>query len=218
MIRTDRLAAAMADAGLSQAQLASRVGLSASAIQQLLNGSTKRTKYGREIAWALGVTEGWLLGETEQRQGDLMDRASDHARALMHVRLSDLSEKLPDYDDSDLLFFDHRVVGFVTYRIDDDRFFLAISQLGRDMVPTLWPNDIVIVEATSLDGFRAQDDIWAVDVGGVPLLRRIRRMDGQRYTLSADNPELRDMTLLEGEFGVIGLVVWYGRQLRPDEE
>lgn len=57
--------------GLTQGQLAEKIGTSQQAIEQLEAGKTKRPRYLPELAKALGVTIEWLLdGKDEPYQGD----------------------------------------------------------------------------------------------------------------------------------------------------
>lgn len=66
-IDLDRLAIAMADAGLDQSQLARAVGCTPGAINQIVNGLSRRSKFRPEIAETLGVSLRWLIGEDVPR-------------------------------------------------------------------------------------------------------------------------------------------------------
>lgn len=57
---SERLMAAMTAAGLSQAQLAERVGISQPAIQKMTSGKTSGSRKMVELARALGVRPEWL--------------------------------------------------------------------------------------------------------------------------------------------------------------
>jgi transcriptional regulator with XRE-family HTH domain len=57
---SDRLQKAMVDAGLTQAELAMKVGVSQPAIWRLVAGKTNTTRKLVEIANALGVSPEWL--------------------------------------------------------------------------------------------------------------------------------------------------------------
>lgn len=65
---SDRLIAAMSEAGLSQAQLAEMVGLSQPAIQKMTSGKTSSSRKMVELAHALSVDPGWLVnGEGQMK-------------------------------------------------------------------------------------------------------------------------------------------------------
>ncbi len=77
----DRLARAMADRGLAQAELARRVRVDRSTVSQVLAPGGKRlpnAQVAAECASVLGVSADWLLGLT-----DLPDRAADLAVPLV---------------------------------------------------------------------------------------------------------------------------------------
>jgi len=57
----DRVAQSRRDMGLTQQELAKRVGVSQQAVQQLEDGVIKRPRYMVELALALGVSAEWLL-------------------------------------------------------------------------------------------------------------------------------------------------------------
>lgn len=62
---SERLRAQMAQAGISQAELARRVGVSQQAIARLVSGSTQGTRHLHRIARELGTTPAYLSRETD---------------------------------------------------------------------------------------------------------------------------------------------------------
>lgn len=73
-----RVQSAREDAGLSQSALAKKVGLGQSGIGEIEAGRVERPRKLREIARVLGVSEDWLLGETNQKtSGGLTSRRGD---------------------------------------------------------------------------------------------------------------------------------------------
>jgi transcriptional regulator with XRE-family HTH domain len=91
----DRLAQAMAQAGLSQAALARRIGADRSTVSQLLAVSTARlpnAQIAAECAAALGVSADWLLGLSARPESaaDLIAAAlsmTEAPRALVDERI-----------------------------------------------------------------------------------------------------------------------------------
>lgn len=57
----ERVSALLQEKGLSQQDLASRVGVSQTSIAKITSGQTKRSKYLHEIARFLNVSEEWLI-------------------------------------------------------------------------------------------------------------------------------------------------------------
>ncbi|HHU0722764.1 TPA: helix-turn-helix domain-containing protein, partial [Enterobacter hormaechei subsp. oharae] len=73
---SDRLQKAMVDAGLTQAELAMKVGVSQPAIWRLVAGKTNTTRKLVEIANALGVSPEWLStgkNHVPHRQGYVIE-------------------------------------------------------------------------------------------------------------------------------------------------
>jgi len=67
-IRANRVIERRSQLGLSQADLADRIGISQQAVNQLEKGETQRPRKLREIAVALECTEDWLLGGSGKPQ------------------------------------------------------------------------------------------------------------------------------------------------------
>lgn len=96
-----RLRTCAADAGLSAHELARRVGVSQPTITRLMTGEQSGSKHIVKIARALGTTPEYLLGETDDPDGDdghtmlsveareLLDRylsmSDGDRRALLHI-------------------------------------------------------------------------------------------------------------------------------------
>lgn len=64
-MRVDRIREEMDRQGLSQSELARIIGTTQGTVQQILSGSTKRSRFLPEIARALGVSVPYLLGESD---------------------------------------------------------------------------------------------------------------------------------------------------------
>lgn len=62
-----RVTARLAELGLSQSELARRIGMRPQGIQSIASGDVERPKKLREIAKELETTEAYLLGETDDR-------------------------------------------------------------------------------------------------------------------------------------------------------
>ena len=101
----NRLAAAMADRGLSQAALARAVGVDRSTVSQLLSDHSTRLPNAQavaEAALALSVSADWLLGLTEQPQSgaDLLAASmtmTEAPRALVDEQIFDWHREAAGY-------------------------------------------------------------------------------------------------------------------------
>lgn len=63
-----RIQQRMDEIGMTQDQLATRIGLTQPAVFKLLSGRTRRTTRLIEIAWALGVRPEWLSDGIEPKE------------------------------------------------------------------------------------------------------------------------------------------------------
>lgn len=78
-----RLRAAMGEANLDQSGLARELGVTPGAINQILSGKTKRSRYMPAIAARLGVSLAWLLSEADSPQEGQGARLSPDERRLL---------------------------------------------------------------------------------------------------------------------------------------
>lgn len=86
MIDTDRLKARLRARGISQAELARRVGLRQSTINLLFNGKSQNTTRLRDIARELRTTAEYLEGRTDDPDSQLADPGiSNEERELIEL-------------------------------------------------------------------------------------------------------------------------------------
>jgi transcriptional regulator with XRE-family HTH domain len=70
VVDAGRLKEKMREAGLSQSELARRVGISQASVQKLTSGAAYGSKHLHRIARELGTTPAYLSGETDDPQGE----------------------------------------------------------------------------------------------------------------------------------------------------
>jgi transcriptional regulator with XRE-family HTH domain len=75
VIVAERLKAALQAAGISQSELARRVGVSQPTIYRATHGKLYGTRYLHRIARELGTTPAYLSGETDDPLGEAPDAA-----------------------------------------------------------------------------------------------------------------------------------------------
>lgn len=102
-----RLKERMAAAGLSQSELARRVGISQASINKLTSGGAKRgSAYLHRIARELGTTPAYLNGETN----DPLSNAPDLELSSDEQRLLEIYRDLPKKDRAALKLLIQRMV------------------------------------------------------------------------------------------------------------
>ncbi len=201
--------------GISQAVLASAVGVSPAAIQQVLNGSTRNPRSTRQIAKILGVSLEWLEGESEDPKhvykNDVQDNDLEPVAIPYFTRDCEHDEKTSESVATRVVLISKSWVRSILPRgISPDIIMFRFT--ARDMAPTILPGDDVIV--TAADKFDNHvGSIWMFDYQGRSIFRRIRRVDGDTLRVFADNPATAEFDVQEAELSFIGKVVWQGRSL-----
>jgi transcriptional regulator with XRE-family HTH domain len=94
----DRVEAALGAAGIGQAELARRVGVTPGAINQIVTGLTRRSRLLPDIARELHVTIDWLKGESDDPQQD----APQELLTSQEQRLLEIYRALPKKDQAAL--------------------------------------------------------------------------------------------------------------------
>lgn len=206
-INRERLALAMSEMGLSQAELARRASISPAAVQQLLNGTTKTTRSMREVADALEVSREWLEGLSDNRHSELVitkDPADGTVQSIPYSATFDGQAKLKFLKISGF-WLDH-----ISSNTEPSRLVMSIITSGA-MAPTLMPGDNVLVKlATKYDG--NPNSIWFIEINGEGAYRRVRET-ATGFMLTGDNPIVAPVEMAPNEVGFHGEVIWQGRKI-----
>ncbi len=220
MTMGERLKLRLDALGMSQAELARRVGISQPSVNHLIKRGASGSAHLHKIARELQTTPGYLQGETDDPD----------AGALPAVTPAMIAEQLgqtliPQIDLHFALGGGTFVEGpvretMVPFRTD----WLAHISRGRpadvfltkgdgdSMIPTILDGDDVIVNR----GERIidkQDKIWALGFGDLVSIKRVTRLPNGRYQLNSDNHAVWPQEALEEELHVIGRVIWIGRRM-----
>lgn len=82
---------------------------------------------------------------------------------------------------------------------------------GDSMQPTLLDGDIVLIDR-SIRTIREQDAIWALTLGDMAMIKRVR-IKGERVSLLSDNDRVPPDEVHHEEVNVVGRVVFIGRRI-----
>jgi transcriptional regulator with XRE-family HTH domain len=215
MIDRDRLKSEMTRQRVSQAALAGAVGVSPAAIQQILNGKTRRPRAAREIARILGVSQDWLEGVTDDpahqhiddiKDDDLVPIAVPYFTTQFDVAITP-SQKVARR----LVLFSRSWIRSI---LPDTmpKNIVMMRFTSRSMAPTILPgDDVMIVTQETFDG--EAGTIWLFDYDDQSLYRRVRRGEGDTWHLFADNPATPALDVPASAVRFFGKVVWQGRSL-----
>lgn len=195
----DRLTTAIAAAGISKAELARRVGISAPSVNGWFTGKAKflRGENLLAAAKALGVDEDWLATGRGQmaREGAAGQHSLSVASAATpspYVRVQQLDAEAgmggeminDDYPDviRSMDFTPEYIRGIVGFVPPQGRLILMTGR-GDSMVPTIQPGDTVVVDTgvTSFDG----DGLYLINMGSGHQIKRL--VDRGRVHVASDN-------------------------------
>lgn len=222
-IRGDRLARLIVDVGLSQAELARRIGVKQPSIAALISGKSQTTRHLHRIARELKTTPEYLTGEDDDAGPALVEddrrevrRGSEHGQSMEEMGLVAIKE------------IDLALGAGATYIRDGavmevQRWFplqwlreftdappemLVFARVrGDSMKPTIEPNGIVIIDLRK-KRIDEQDSIWAIAIADIGMVKRIWANPDGSYKIKSDNERIgRPETAVDDEMYVLGRVV-----------
>ena len=200
-----RLAEARRRAGLSQSELARRIGLKPQSVQQWeQSGTTPRSHRIDKIASALGVSREWLLvgGSAADSIREVTQKITE-VPILNYVQAGKWSEVAPELPDAQR----------VSCPVSCSTSTFALQVVGESMLPEYLPGDVIFVdpEVVAQNG----DDVVAiVDEDSEATFKRLVAEPGA-LRLKAINPEWHPRYLeIESPCSVVGTVIYVGREPR----
>lgn len=218
MFRGDRLDQLMKEKGLSQSELARRIGVSQATIWKLINEPSQGSKHTHRIAGELGTSSEYLMDDSEDASaGGMADRRHEFRGAEPKVPADTV--ELLEYDLAYGLgaSFIHDEVhagkkmtfsrAWIRHFTDSpfDTLYWAAG-IGDSMTPTIQDADVVLID-TAQRTPRVWDKLWALEVGGMGMIKRLRpTKDGGGVRLLSD-AGLPEEVVFDGEMQVIGRVV-----------
>lgn len=210
--------------GISQAELARRVGVTQQTIWKLASGESAGSKHMFEIADALGTTPQYLTGKTDDPSPKAI---GDTRLGFRHAEpeLPDNSVLIPQLEigysmGGGSVFDDYQQKAMVPFPrawlapLISGSFadlFVARGE-GDSMLPTLLDGDLVIVD-TAQKQIRQQDRLWCLSYGDLGMIKRCRVLPDGGVQINSDNPAVSPIVAHDEEMHVIGRVIWIGRRV-----
>ncbi|MFP2422201.1 XRE family transcriptional regulator [Pseudescherichia vulneris] len=201
----ERLNAAMTAAGVSQGQLAEKVGISQPAIQKMTSGKTSGSRKMVEIANALGIRPEWLSSGSGEMRNDgqlpaIVTKSSPNDTFRIEV-LDFCVSAGPGVINSEFV----EVLRSVEYSVDDARRMFngrqaeqvrIINVRGDSMSGTIEPGDLLFVDISvqHFDG----DGIYAFIYDDTSHVKRLQKMKDKLLVIS-DNQTYRPWEPIEKE-------------------
>ena len=215
----DRIAARMAELGLSQSELARKIGVSQQAIGKLVNGHVQTSRHLHVIARELGTTPQYLAGETDDpTEGALPvptpELLSDQI-GVVEIKEIDLAYGMGACFLDVPVATESRHFSLAWVRLytnsSPDKLFFARG-IGDSMAPTLLDSDMVLID-TAQQTPRMGDQIWAIAYGQIGMIKRLRPMPDGSVKILSDNDRVPPEIAVDGEMHIIGRVVAVVRKL-----
>lgn len=209
----DRIRKRMAELGLSQSELARRVGVRQPTISRLLLGEAAGSRHLHVIARELATTPQYLTGETDDPlEGALPTPTPETlAEQLDLVEIKELDLKFgmgATYLDVPVTpesrFFSASWLRNYTTSHPDQLFFAR--GIGDSMAPTILDSDMVLVDCTQQTPHMG-DQIWAIAYGMTGMIKRLRPMPDGSVKILSDNERVPPEIAVDGEMHIIGRVV-----------
>lgn len=220
MLDAERLRERLTISGLSQSELARRLGLSQSAIARLALGNAYGSKHLHRIARELGTTPAYLSGETDDpAEGALpAPNATDIAEQLDAVLIPEVEVSFSMGGGS--VIEDWPVIRHVPISRDWLRNFTTSSPDhvavtrgdGDSMFPTILDQDLVILDLSDKTP-KKQDRIWAMSYGGLGMIKRLRALPDGSFEIHSDNPQISLIRASDDEMHIVGRVVGVVRKI-----
>lgn len=222
----------------TQAWLSAKSGVSEKTLSDYVSTGIPTTSAAIKIADALGVTLDWLMRGPQAERGsiasvfptdqleiaqgkiriasrpdlDLLDAQED--LDLVEVQEIDLAYGLGGTFSEDavevrMMQFPRAWIEQIT-RTPAAQLTFARGR-GDSMMPTITDGDMVLIDR-SQRSVREQDAIWAMTVGEIAMIKRIRSR-GERVLILSDNDRIPADDVFHEELNVVGRVIFIGRKV-----
>ncbi|MFA6125058.1 MAG: S24 family peptidase [Sphingomonas sp.] len=218
MIHSDRVLERMAAAGLSQSELARRVHVTQGAIAKIVSKNPGGSSHLHKIAQELGTTPAYLTGETDDPSAGAVPTPTPQSIAdhldMVQIQEIDLAFGMGGtYSDgmveTKARYFPRAWIEAITSTAPALLTFARGK--GDSMMPTLLDGDMVLIDRSQRT-IREQDALWAITIGDIAMIKRIR-VRGPNVSILSDNDNVPTDEAQHDEINVVGRVVFIGRRL-----
>jgi len=212
----DRILERLKELGMSQAELARRVGITQPSINHLIRKGAGGSAHLHRIAAVLETTVEYLIGETDDpsSQAGVSDRRAGFRGDVVPPDTIELDEFDVSYGLGAAFIHESAVSrrkrvfsrSWIRQFTDSpfDQLFWATGN-GDSMEPKIQDADVVLIDGANRTP-RQWDKIWAVEVGGLGAIKRLRpTKDGKGIRMLSDGGQPEEVCY-DDELTVIGRV------------
>lgn len=223
-IRGERLARRLDEIGMSQAELARRIGIKQPSIAALISGKSQTTRHLHRIARELQTTPEYLTGEDDDVGPIAVADARRSFRGPTPAPTNDLlaGQGLVPVKEIDLslgaggTYLDDSAVMETVRWFPRDwlreftdapaEMLVFVRVRGDSMKPTLLDGAIGIIDLRR-KRINEQDEVWAIAVADIGMVKRIWANPDGSYKIKSDNPNVTPESAHDDEMFVIGRLV-----------
>ncbi len=203
---------------MSQSELARRVGIAQTTVNSLVKGDSRSSSHLHKIARILETTVDYLAGDTD-------DPTNSAPPAPTREQMAELLDLVPikeidqDYGMGGTFTADYIEVSvshfprtwLETITLTPPKMLTIARGKGDSMEPTIRDLDMVIID-TSRRVLDEQDAIWAITVGQIGMIKRLRAR-GKNIVIRSDNKNVSDdEEVFNEEVHIVGRVIFIGRR------
>lgn len=195
-------------------ELASRIGVSLTTIQQYENGQMPKGEFAVRLAKALDCSLDWLLAGEERGEENIVD--TSNARLVMVPMVeARLSAGLGSFETGDECLRHYAFRWDFLHRKGNPSSMVLLRVAGDSMQPRIMNNDVVLVDQSQCNPIPGR--IYAVGVEEMVYLKIVNAVPG-KLVLSSVNPDYPPIEAHTSEqlgdlVRIIGRAVWVGREL-----
>ncbi|WP_341207259.1 S24 family peptidase [uncultured Sphingomonas sp.] len=218
MIVPERISSLLSERGISQAELARRVGVAQQTIHKLVSGGARGSSHLHRIARELGTTADYLTGETnDPSEGAALSQSPKEIAeqlGLVGIEQIDLAYGLgATFADgpigAELMHFPRQWVDAITS--SPPALLTWTRGRGDSMFPTINDGDLILLDR-SQRRVTEQDALWAFTVGDLAAIKRLR-IKGDRVVILSDNPAVPPDEEPIDEVNIVARVAFVGRKI-----
>ncbi|WJY18689.1 LexA family transcriptional regulator [Alteriqipengyuania flavescens] len=201
-----RLRAERERAGLSQANLATELGVSKNTMIAYENDRTSLNTATMAKIDEIGLDLHFIvfgkrltkdLQSSEEVSETVPIRVLDLAYGLGGTFIDEHAEERVEQFPKSL------IAGFTKSPADKLR---LVRGIGDSMKPTLSDGDLLLIDLAQ-NHLRMSDQIWALAIGEVGMVKRLRVLGGGQVEALSDNPHVSDYLIAEDDCQLVGRVV-----------
>ncbi len=199
--------------GLRKQELAARIGVSLTTIQQYENGQMPKGEFAVRLGEVLQCSLDWLLAGRIETQAHAEN--PDDRLVLVPMVEARLSAGGGSFETDTSLLRHYAFRYDFLCRKGTPHSMVLLRGAGDSMQPYIWHNDVVLIDQSQI--MPRPGHMYAVGVEDMVYLKTLDAVPG-KIILSSINPDYSPIEIATGEHmehsvRIIGRAIWLGREI-----